>query len=249
MVMHNGHGGPNKRVSSPDEQCVTDQPSHDDPKRTESIPQVSLVNYSESDDTDEDKDDPSTSHCCGVQKMTQSADVQMERVADFSDPLFDSSDSIVDETDEDSCLQSDKVLPKMDRVPDFSESSDYSTDEDHPSTSLEQKLSKHFVRIAIVGKRGRKVPVLLTPLMRESLDTLSEKREECKQTAVKRSWTADECAGVSQRQHKFIIRNKVPGKMECQNCIEAEADALKNRDWKAVKYFVKNRISSIRRKV
>ncbi|RXN29911.1 hypothetical protein ROHU_001722 [Labeo rohita] len=51
--------------------------------------------------------------------MTKSANVQMERVADFSDPLFDSSDSIVDETDEDSCLQSDKVVPKMDRVPDF----------------------------------------------------------------------------------------------------------------------------------
>ncbi|KTF92489.1 hypothetical protein cypCar_00049226, partial [Cyprinus carpio] len=46
-------------------------------------------------------------------------------------------------------------------------------------TALEQKLCKHFVRIAIVGKRGRKVPVLLTPVMRESIDTLTEKREEC----------------------------------------------------------------------
>nr|XP_043873422.1 uncharacterized protein LOC122762290 isoform X7 [Solea senegalensis] len=46
-------------------------------------------------------------------------------------------------------------------------------------TPLEQKLCKHFVRITIVGKRGRKVPVLLTPIMRESLDALTEKREEC----------------------------------------------------------------------
>ena len=46
-------------------------------------------------------------------------------------------------------------------------------------TALEQKLCKHFVRITIVGKRGRKVPVLLTSLMRESLDSLTEKREEC----------------------------------------------------------------------
>ncbi|XP_034077685.1 uncharacterized protein LOC117549722 isoform X1 [Gymnodraco acuticeps] len=46
-------------------------------------------------------------------------------------------------------------------------------------TTLEQKLCNHFVRITIVGKRGRKVPVLLTPLMRESLDTLIQKREEC----------------------------------------------------------------------
>lgn len=46
-------------------------------------------------------------------------------------------------------------------------------------TELEQKLCKHFVRITIVGKRGRKVPVLLTPLMKECLDTLVERREEC----------------------------------------------------------------------
>lgn len=46
-------------------------------------------------------------------------------------------------------------------------------------TQLEQKLCKHFVRVAIVGKRGRKVPVLLTPLMRESLEVLTQKREEC----------------------------------------------------------------------
>jgi hypothetical protein len=46
-------------------------------------------------------------------------------------------------------------------------------------TELEQKLCKHFVRITIVGKRGRKVPVLLTPLMKECLDTLVERRAEC----------------------------------------------------------------------
>lgn len=46
-------------------------------------------------------------------------------------------------------------------------------------TALEQKLCKYFVRITIVGKRGRKVPVLLSPSMKESLDALTEKREEC----------------------------------------------------------------------
>ncbi len=46
-------------------------------------------------------------------------------------------------------------------------------------TALEQKLCRHFVRVAIVGKRGRKVPVLLTPLMRESIDSLTEKRKQC----------------------------------------------------------------------
>lgn len=46
-------------------------------------------------------------------------------------------------------------------------------------TPLEQKLCKHFVRLTIIGKRGRKVPLLLTPVMRESLSLLTEKRQEC----------------------------------------------------------------------
>lgn len=46
-------------------------------------------------------------------------------------------------------------------------------------TPLEYKLCKYFIWITIVGKRGRRVPVLLTPLMKESLDTLIENREDC----------------------------------------------------------------------
>ncbi|KAK3560617.1 hypothetical protein QTP86_012143 [Hemibagrus guttatus] len=42
-------------------------------------------------------------------------------------------------------------------------------------TPLEQKLCRHFARMTIIGKRGRKVPLLLTPIMRESLDLLTEK--------------------------------------------------------------------------
>lgn len=39
--------------------------------------------------------------------------------------------------------------------------------------ALGQKLCRHFVRIAIMGQRGRKVAVLLTPLVRESLEALT----------------------------------------------------------------------------
>ncbi|KAL7405935.1 hypothetical protein ABVT39_010494 [Epinephelus coioides] len=70
-----------------------------------------------------------------------------------------------------------------------------------------------------------------------------------KQSAVKRSWTPDECAAVDRHLRKFIVRNQVPGKEACQRCITAELQALRNRDWKAVKYYIKNRISALRRKV
>ncbi|XP_038140622.1 uncharacterized protein LOC119783267 isoform X1 [Cyprinodon tularosa] len=70
-----------------------------------------------------------------------------------------------------------------------------------------------------------------------------------KQTAVRRSWTPDECAAVNTHLKRFIRRGQVPGKEECQRCIDAEPQALRNRDWKAVKYYIKNHITALRRKV
>lgn len=46
-------------------------------------------------------------------------------------------------------------------------------------SDLEKKLCQHFRRVEIRGKRGRKVPVLLTPAMQQALDLLVGKRQEC----------------------------------------------------------------------
>ncbi|XP_070704434.1 uncharacterized protein [Pempheris klunzingeri] len=70
-----------------------------------------------------------------------------------------------------------------------------------------------------------------------------------KKTAVKRSWTSEECAAVERHLRKCIVMNQVPGKKECQRCITEEPQALASRDWKAVKYFIKNRITALRRKL
>ncbi|XP_065818677.1 uncharacterized protein [Labrus bergylta] len=58
-----------------------------------------------------------------------------------------------------------------------------------------------------------------------------------KQTAVKRNWTPEGCAAVQRHLKKFIVMNQVPGKEDCQRCIDAEPQAQKSRDWRAVKYF------------
>lgn len=57
-------------------------------------------------------------------------------------------------------------------------------------------------------------------------------------------WTDEECAAVRRHLKKCIMTSKVPGKSECQRCIDAEPEILKNRDWKSVKFFVKNRITA-----
>ncbi|XP_075997613.1 uncharacterized protein LOC142991389 isoform X2 [Genypterus blacodes] len=46
-------------------------------------------------------------------------------------------------------------------------------------TVLEKKLCQHFQRVEIRGKRGGKVPLILTPTMVQSLELLVEERSSC----------------------------------------------------------------------
>lgn len=49
----------------------------------------------------------------------------------------------------------------------------------HALTEVEQMLCKYFTRMEIRGKRGRKVPVLLTPAMVKALELLAKERSAC----------------------------------------------------------------------
>ncbi len=46
-----------------------------------------------------------------------------------------------------------------------------------------------------------------------------------------------------------IRSGKVPGKAQCMECIESSPAALKGRSWEGVKFYVKNRIDSSKRKM
>ena len=46
-------------------------------------------------------------------------------------------------------------------------------------TPIEQKLMQNLHLVEVFGKRGRKVPILITPDVKESIDMLLQKREEC----------------------------------------------------------------------
>ena len=49
----------------------------------------------------------------------------------------------------------------------------------HALSEVEKILCKYFSRMEVRGKRGRKVPVLLTPAMVKSLDLLAKERSNC----------------------------------------------------------------------
>ncbi|XP_076739147.1 uncharacterized protein LOC101480133 isoform X1 [Maylandia zebra] len=62
-------------------------------------------------------------------------------------------------------------------------------------------------------------------------------------------WTDDEVKAVERHLLHFITSCKVPGKKECDSCIQAEPAALKGRDWVAIKYYIHNRIVALKRKM
>lgn len=70
-----------------------------------------------------------------------------------------------------------------------------------------------------------------------------------RQSVKKRAWETEEILAVERHLKSFITTCRVPGKRDCDKCLEQEKEALKNRDWLAVKFYVKNRITALKRKV
>ncbi|XP_054867655.1 uncharacterized protein LOC129349183 isoform X2 [Amphiprion ocellaris] len=77
------------------------------------------------------------------------------------------------------------------------------------------------------------------------VETVDDGRK--KETSKKRSWTQREVRAVEKTLKSFIDCGKVPGKSDCTACIKASPDALKDRSWTGVKFYVKNRITAVRR--
>ncbi|XP_048037612.1 uncharacterized protein LOC125262766 [Megalobrama amblycephala] len=66
--------------------------------------------------------------------------------------------------------------------------------------------------------------------------------------APKKKWEDNEVKAVERHMMKFIKTCKVPGKQDCERCIHAEPEALKQRTWTRVKNYVRNRITTLKRK-
>lgn len=59
------------------------------------------------------------------------------------------------------------------------DNSPFNEDTGEALTELEKRLCQHFERVEIRGKHGRKVPIILTPAMVQSLELLVEERSSC----------------------------------------------------------------------
>ncbi|KAI3354594.1 hypothetical protein L3Q82_019100, partial [Scortum barcoo] len=191
-------------VAGETEMFPVDAASHEDSNSDDARTQISDSDESFINETDEV--DSIEDHSNGVQlgaklfsKLKRTTSIMMDRIPDVSDDLFDSSD---ENTEGPSTSKPEMALQRQRRSCYRPLSSSTAAEKEkypechcrHTYQETHQKLMKMstwplrrcsrsfanlFIRITIVGKRGRKVPVLLTPLMRESLDTLIEKREDC----------------------------------------------------------------------
>ncbi|XP_046691727.1 uncharacterized protein LOC124376601 isoform X2 [Silurus meridionalis] len=97
----------------------------------------------------------------------------------------------------------------------------------------------------------------LKPFTNQSQESSAEQATEPTSTTSfkgakvfkKKKWDTSEVKAVEKHLYTFIKSCRVPGKKECEDCIKAEPVALKDRDWLAVKFFVKNRITSLKKKI
>ncbi|XP_048861673.1 uncharacterized protein LOC125729875 isoform X4 [Brienomyrus brachyistius] len=64
----------------------------------------------------------------------------------------------------------------------------------------------------------------------------------------KRTWNVEEVKAVERHMMNFIRICRVPGKKECLQCLNAEPEVLKSRTWTGVKFYIKNRITALKRK-
>ncbi|KAK7907330.1 hypothetical protein WMY93_015942 [Mugilogobius chulae] len=89
----------------------------------------------------------------------------------------------------------------------------------------------------------------LQAVQRPSRKRPSRTPTSARRTVVKRTWNQKDVNAVEKHLMHFINSCRVPGKADCDKCLRLEKVTLKQRDWLAVKYYVKNRITALKRTV
>ncbi|XP_059195919.1 uncharacterized protein LOC131986187 isoform X2 [Centropristis striata] len=68
-----------------------------------------------------------------------------------------------------------------------------------------------------------------------------------RQPSKRKMWEKEEIAAVERHMMSFITTCRVPGKSDCDKCLSAEKTALRNRNWLAIKFYIKNRITALKK--
>ncbi|XP_077416703.1 uncharacterized protein LOC144048511 isoform X2 [Vanacampus margaritifer] len=77
--------------------------------------------------------------------------------------------------------------------------------------------------------------------------TASQRPAKAGSPISKHKWSDTEVAAVERHMMCLIRDHKVPQKLDCLRCLEAEPQALATRSWKGIKDYVRNRITALKR--
>ncbi|XP_009300147.1 uncharacterized protein isoform X1 [Danio rerio] len=115
-----------------------------------------------------------------------------------------------------------------------------------PSNSAEKSKKSAEVGQHQEPSKGGKNPKKLQPTSKDLPEPHRTKRSSQNE---RRRWSVEEIKAVEKTMMEFIMSGKVPGKAQCMNCIESSPAALQSRSWEGVKFYVKNRIDSLKKKL
>ncbi|XP_016399854.1 uncharacterized protein LOC107732929 [Sinocyclocheilus rhinocerous] len=127
---------------------------------------------------------------------------------------------------------------------------DGSIQEGHCSSTVDEPSAE--VALAPTERNMSPAPKRSQPSSDEQMPSgASAIRPPCKgKTAQKKTpWQQTEVQAVERHLKPFIISGTVPAKSDCEKCLKAEPEALRNRDWKTVKFYVYNRITAYKKKL
>ncbi|XP_073727924.1 uncharacterized protein [Misgurnus anguillicaudatus] len=91
------------------------------------------------------------------------------------------------------------------------------------------------------------LPQTTSPVPAETDQPSASQKDQGSSIPPKRNWEEVEVKAVEKHLMKFIKTCKVPGKQDCERCIQAEPEALKERTWTGVKNYVRNRITTLKK--
>nr|XP_033946467.1 uncharacterized protein LOC117452106 [Pseudochaenichthys georgianus] len=77
----------------------------------------------------------------------------------------------------------------------------------------------------------------------------TQRRQKGRQPFKKKLWEKTEIQAVEKHLMSFINTCRVPRKSDCDKCLKMEGEALKQRNWLAIKFYIKNRITALKSKM
>ncbi|KAL1250632.1 hypothetical protein QQF64_018428 [Cirrhinus molitorella] len=120
--------------------------------------------------------------------------------------------------------------------------------EGHCSSTVEEPSAEMALPSA---ERNTSPPPKRSKPSKQMPSGASAMRLPCKgKTTQKRTpWQQTEVLAVERHLKRCIISGTVPAKSDCEKCLRAEPEALRNRDWKTAKFYAYNRITAYKKKL